>query len=218
MVTNIKCYTAKNFRYGKLSKAHCVIYNSFLIILRSNKSSLERIDPMTKILKRYRSQVCYYKWNNLELVWNKSMSVKSVKEEDHTHELFTKVHLPKTLSTEEAIGETLPEVHSGNPLHSTRQLSTHWSTVEYCNAVVLSNTAPRVTSVPALPYAYFQSEAQTLNVLDQSQVSSIHPPHPLKLGTVTSASHLAKLTAGASVLKMICRPKEIFFYIASALI
>ena len=90
--------------------------------------------------------------------------------------------------------------------------------MEYCNAVVLSNTAPRVTSVPALPYAYFQSEAQTLNVSDQSQVSSIHLPHPLKLGTVTSASHLAKLTAGASVLKMICHPKEIFFYIASALI
>jgi len=53
------------------------------------------------------------------------------------------------------------------------------------------STEPRVTSVPASPYAYSQSGTQTLNVSDQSQASSIHPPDPLKLGTVTSASHLA---------------------------
>lgn len=39
-----------------------------------------------------------------------------------------------------------------------------------------------------------QSETQTVNVLDQSQASMIHPPDPLPLGTATSASHLAKCT------------------------
>ena len=60
------------------------------------------------------------------------MSVKSMKEEDHTHELFTEVHLPKTLSTEEAIGETLPEVQQWQP---SPQYSPIVNTLEYCGVL-----------------------------------------------------------------------------------
>ena len=72
----------------------------------------------------------------------------------------------------------------------TRQSSTHCTTIMLLS--MQSNTEPRVTSVPASPYAYSQSGTQTLNLSDQSQTNSIHPPDSLKLGQLyTSASHLA---------------------------
>ena len=57
---------------------------------------------------------------------------------------------PKTLSEEESIEGTPPEVQQWQP---SPQCSPIVNTMEYGNAVVPSKMGPRVTSTLALPYA-----------------------------------------------------------------